>query len=91
MHKATTMLKNHLLIAFRALMKYRGNTAIHALGLSMGLACCLLIYTFIQYHRSFDRHQKGRAHIPGGYDRLLKRKKRNGGEYALPPGGSAAQ
>ena len=70
MHKATTMLKNHLLIAFRALMKYRGNTAIHALGLSMGLACCLLIYTFIQYHRSFDRyHEKaGRIYRVGMID-----------------------
>ena len=57
------MLKNHLLIAFRALMKYRGNTAIHVLGLSMGLACCLLIYTFIQYHRSFDRHHEKAGRI----------------------------
>ncbi|MCB0566337.1 MAG: ABC transporter permease [Phaeodactylibacter sp.] len=64
------MLKNHLLIAFRALMKYRGNTAIHVLGLSMGLACCLLIYTFIQYHRSFDRHHEkaGRIYRVGMID-----------------------
>ena len=74
------MLKNHLLIAFRALMKYKSNTAIHVLGLSMGLACCLLIYTFIQYHRSFDRHHEkaGRIYRVGMIDYAEGEKERGG-------------
>ena len=45
---------------FRALLKQKGFTGIHIVGLSLGLTCCLLVYLFIQHERSFDNyHLKG--------------------------------
>ncbi|MBC7891947.1 MAG: ABC transporter permease, partial [Sphingobacteriaceae bacterium] len=50
------MLRNYLKIALRNLAKHRINTAINIAGLSIGMACCLLIVLFVADERSFDRH-----------------------------------
>lgn len=49
------MLKNHLKIAWRNLSKNRLYTLLHVLGLGLGLITCLFLYTYIDFHRSFDR------------------------------------
>ena len=53
------MLKNYFKIAFRSLLKSRGTSFINILGLSIGMACCLVIFLFVQNELSYDRfHSK---------------------------------
>ncbi|MDN5205299.1 ABC transporter permease [Fulvivirgaceae bacterium BMA10] len=49
------MLKNYFKIALRNLWKHKGYSAINIAGLSIGLASCLLIITFITEELSYDR------------------------------------
>ena len=48
------MLKNYLKIAVRNLRKYKTGSFINIVGLSIGLAFCILIYLFIKDELSFD-------------------------------------
>lgn len=53
------MIKNYLKIALRSLLKQRVYTFINVLGLSVGIASCLLITLFVVDEFSFDRfHDK---------------------------------
>jgi putative ABC transport system permease protein len=49
------MLKNYFKIAWRNLWKHKIFSAISILGLSAGLACCILIFLFIQNELSYDK------------------------------------
>lgn len=49
------MLTNTFKIALRTLRRHLGYTTINVLGLGVGLACCLVIYLFVQHERSYDR------------------------------------
>jgi len=49
------MLKNHLKIALRSLLKQRGHSFINIAGLSIGLTCCWLILLYVQDDLSYDR------------------------------------
>jgi putative ABC transport system permease protein len=49
------MLKNYLKIAYRNLVKYKFISFINIFGLTVGLACCLLILTYISHELSYDR------------------------------------
>ncbi|MCP4725893.1 MAG: FtsX-like permease family protein [bacterium] len=49
------MLKNYLKITFRNLIKYKAFSAINISGLSIGMACCLLISLWVFDELSFDR------------------------------------
>jgi putative ABC transport system permease protein len=49
------MLKSYFKIAFRYLSKHKGYTFINVLGLSVGIACCILIMLFVKSEWSFDR------------------------------------
>src|SRR5437762_9926172 len=49
------MLKNHLKIAWRNLIKDRQFTLLNVLGLSAGLACALLIFLWVNDERSYDK------------------------------------
>ncbi|WP_266368354.1 ABC transporter permease [Tellurirhabdus rosea] len=54
------MLTNYLKIAFRNLWKAPATTAIHLLGLTVGLTTCLLILMVVRYEWGFDRfHAQG--------------------------------
>lgn len=54
------MFKNYLKTAWRSLVKRKGYTLINILGLSSGMAICLLIVLFISDELNFDRfHEKG--------------------------------
>src|ERR1700735_697643 len=50
------MLKNYLKIAFRNLGKYKFISFINLFGLTAGIACCLLILTYILHETSYDRY-----------------------------------
>src|ERR1700722_11051596 len=50
------MLKNYLRIAVRNLTKHKFISFINLFGLTVGLACCLLILTYILHETSYDRY-----------------------------------
>jgi putative ABC transport system permease protein len=50
------MLKNYLKIALRNLRTNRTYTFLNILGLGMGMTSAILIFLFLQYHLSTDRH-----------------------------------
>jgi putative ABC transport system permease protein len=78
------MLKNYLLIAFRNIIHYKAFTAINILGLSIGLACSILIYLWIKDELSFDRYHENAENIYRVYEKQYY----SGGEtflvYATP-------
>ncbi|MTI29582.1 ABC transporter permease, partial [Xanthovirga aplysinae] len=49
------MLKNYIKIAFRNLIKRKLYTFINVMGLAVGMACCLLIFFWVQDELSYDR------------------------------------
>lgn len=51
------MIRNYLKVAFRNLWRRKGYTLINVLGLSIGMAVCLLIVLFINSELGFDKHQ----------------------------------
>ncbi|MES2829963.1 MAG: ABC transporter permease [Bacteroidota bacterium] len=57
------MFKLNLKIALRSLWKYKGYTLINVLGLSIGMASCILIFVFIRYQLSFDEGYKNEDRI----------------------------
>jgi len=48
------MLQNYLKTAWRNLWKHKSFSAINIIGLSIGLAACIVIMMFVYYERSFD-------------------------------------
>lgn len=50
------MLKNYIRIAFRNLNRYRFISFINLFGLTVGLACCLLILNYIVNELSYDKY-----------------------------------
>lgn len=55
-HKRNVMLKIHLKTAYRNLIKNKSFTAINILGLSVGLATCLLIVLYVADELSYDHY-----------------------------------
>ena len=49
------MLRNYLKIAWRNIWKNKVFSAINIFGLSIGLACCILMFLFIQHELSYDK------------------------------------
>src|ERR1051325_2202665 len=49
------MLKNYFTIAWRNLRRNRSFAITNIFGLSLGIACAILIFTIISYHLSFDK------------------------------------
>ncbi|MDP9080327.1 MAG: ABC transporter permease [Bacteroidota bacterium] len=50
------MIKNYLKSAYRSLKKSKGFTAVNVLGLSVGLATCLLILLYVADELSYDKY-----------------------------------
>jgi putative ABC transport system permease protein len=48
------MIRNHLKIAFRNLFKRKGYSLLNIAGLAIGIACCVLIFQYVAYERSYD-------------------------------------
>ena len=57
------MLKNYFLITWRNFRKFKIFSAINILGLSSGLACCILMFLFIQHELSYDQFNKRAQNI----------------------------
>jgi putative ABC transport system permease protein len=51
------MLQNFLLIAWRNLIKHKTFSLLNILGLTIGLACGILIFLYVQQQLSYDRFQ----------------------------------
>lgn len=51
------MLKSYLKIATRNLRANKTYTLLNIAGLTLGISCAILIFIFLQFHLSFDRHQ----------------------------------
>ena len=49
------MIKNYFKTAWRNLWRNKVFSAINILGLSIGLACCILMFVFIQHELSYDK------------------------------------
>jgi putative ABC transport system permease protein len=60
---STTMLRNYVKIAFRNMKKYKSYSLINIAGLAIGMACCILIFLFIQGELSYDRYHEKRDRI----------------------------
>jgi len=57
------MLKNYLKIALRIIQRHKGYSFIKISGLSIGMACCILILLFVRYELSFDNFHKNQDRI----------------------------
>jgi putative ABC transport system permease protein len=52
------MLKNYLIVTLRRLTRSRGHTFLNILGLTIGMACAMLIGLYINDELSYDRHHE---------------------------------
>ncbi|HEY6975961.1 MAG TPA: ABC transporter permease, partial [Chitinophagaceae bacterium] len=57
------MFRNYFKTAFRNLQKNRLYSFINITGLAIGIACCMLIFLYIQYELSYDRYHKNADRI----------------------------
>lgn len=57
------MLKNYFKIALRSIWKDKFFSFLNISGLAIGIACCLLIVTYVSYELSFDKHFKNSENI----------------------------
>jgi predicted permease len=77
------MLKNYLKIAWRNLVKNKAHTFINIAGLSVGLACSLLILLWVQNELSVDAFHKNGARLYSVYERQYYDNKIQG-QYNAP-------
>ncbi|HEY0654714.1 MAG TPA: ABC transporter permease [Chryseosolibacter sp.] len=52
------MIRNYLTIALRSILRNKAYSFINIAGLSVGIACCLLLALYIQDEASVDKHHK---------------------------------
>ncbi|MDB5229865.1 MAG: ABC-type transport system, involved in lipoprotein release, permease component [Chitinophagaceae bacterium] len=57
------MLKNYFRIAWRNVIRHKAYTAINIIGLAIGIAACLLLFTVVKYELSYDKFQPNYDHI----------------------------
>lgn len=50
------MIQNYLKIAWRNLLRHKSFSLINILGLSAGIAACIIIFLYVQYELTYDRH-----------------------------------
>lgn len=80
------MFKNYLVITLRNLLKHKAFSAINIFGLAVGMACCILIFLFVQYEISFDRFHKNSDQIY----RVIREEFKTDGNPTFSPGTSGA-
>ncbi len=53
------MFNNYFKTAIRNVLRNKGFTFINIFGLAIGMTCCIVLFLFVQYERSFDKfHEK---------------------------------
>jgi len=57
------MILNYFTIGLRNLLKRKGYTALNISGLAIGITCCLLIFQYVSYERSYDTFQEKSSQI----------------------------
>jgi len=57
------MLNNYLLVALRSIRRQRGYAALNILGLTLGLACCLVLFQYVAFERSYDGFHERADHL----------------------------
>jgi putative ABC transport system permease protein len=58
-----TMFKNYFKIAWRNILKNKGFSFINIFGLAFGVACCLLIFLYVQNELTYDRYHENSDRI----------------------------
>jgi len=48
------MLKNYIKTAWRSLKTNKGYTLLNLFGLAIGIACCLILFEYVSYEKSYD-------------------------------------
>ena len=48
------MLKSYIRVAIRNLFKRKGYSVLNIMGLAIGMACCLMIFQYVAYEKSYD-------------------------------------
>ncbi len=51
------MITNYLKIAFRNIFKRKGYSLLNIAGLTIGMSCCLLIFHYVSYEKSYDKFE----------------------------------
>jgi len=51
------MKNNFLVLAFRNILKRKGYAFLNIAGLAIAMACCLLLFQYVSYERSYDKFQ----------------------------------
>ncbi len=51
------MFRNFLKVALRNLTRRKGYALLNVLGLALGITCCLVIFEYVAYERSYDRFE----------------------------------
>jgi putative ABC transport system permease protein len=57
------MLQSFLKLAFRNIIKRKGYALMNIAGLAIGITCCLLIFEYVAYERSYDNFQENANRI----------------------------
>ncbi len=57
------MLKNHLVVAIRMLWRFKLNTLMNVIGLSIAIACCLLLFQYLRFEWTWDRFNENSSRI----------------------------
>lgn len=57
------MLKNHLKIAWRGILKQKGYSLINVFGLACGMACCIFLLLWVQDELGYDRFHENAVRI----------------------------
>lgn len=74
------MIQNYLKIAWRNLLRHKSFSLINISGLSTGIAACIIIFLYVQYELTYDRHHSKAdriarvtttLHAPGTDDMLF--------------------
>ena len=52
------MLRNYFIVAIRNLLGHKMHSGINILGLAVGMACCALIFLYVQHELSYDQFHK---------------------------------
>ena len=48
------MLRNHLKIAYRNILKYKGYSFINIIGLTLGIAAAIFIWQYVAFEKSYE-------------------------------------
>jgi len=80
------MIRNYFKIAWRNLMKNKFFSLVNIFGLSVGLACCMLIALYLDYETSYDSYQKnGKNLYQVGTSFVTKGEKDSPMPFTSPP------